>query len=78
MLYAERLCFRLQPGSHSNVCAGSGKTLAYLLPTVQRVREAERCNAVSKPAAIVLVPSVELGRQILVFLSGSFVVVVIV
>ncbi|EQC26415.1 hypothetical protein SDRG_15760 [Saprolegnia diclina VS20] len=53
---------------------GSGKTLAYLLPVIEKLRRSERAAAkksdvpltreVSRPKAIVLVPSRELGLQV--------------
>ena len=48
--------------------AGSGKTLAYLLPLVQRMREEEQsiCNSLTvrnSPRIVVLVPTNELCAQ---------------
>ncbi|KAK9811880.1 hypothetical protein WJX72_011720 [[Myrmecia] bisecta] len=49
--------------------AGSGKTLAYLLPLVQRMREEERAGGVNKrgkaPRVVVLAPTAELCTQVL-------------
>jgi hypothetical protein len=48
---------------------GSGKTLAYLLPTLHRVKEIEDATAVRarprRPRALVIVPTRELGEQVL-------------
>lgn len=49
--------------------SGSGKTLAYLAPLVQRLRE-EELQGISKssprnPRAVILVPTAELGSQVL-------------
>ena len=48
--------------------AGSGKTLAYLLPLVQRMREEEQsiCNSLTvrnSPRIVVIVPTNELCAQ---------------
>lgn len=48
---------------------GSGKTLSYLVPAVQRIKEAEErmgCRArPRRPRAIIIVPTRELGEQVL-------------
>ena len=48
---------------------GSGKTLAYLLPTLHRVKELEAKTGVRarprRPRALVIVPTRELGEQVL-------------
>jgi ATP-dependent RNA helicase DDX18/HAS1 len=49
--------------------AGSGKTLAYLLPLVQAMREeeaaaADACTRRNAPRALVLVPTAELAAQV--------------
>ena len=48
---------------------GSGKTLSYLVPAVQRIKEAEvrmGCRArPRRPRAIIIVPTRELGEQVL-------------
>ena len=51
------------------ICAGSGKTLAYLLPLVQRMREEEQSASDSltlrnSPRVLVLVPTAELCTQV--------------
>lgn len=57
-------------GDHTVIAShtGSGKTLAYLLPLVQRLREMERepgyAPRVSRPRAIILVPTRELAEQV--------------
>ncbi|KAK3008805.1 hypothetical protein RJ639_013651 [Escallonia herrerae] len=49
--------------------SGSGKTLAYLLPVIQRLRQEELqglCKSVSQnPRVVVLVPTAELASQVL-------------
>ena len=45
---------------------GAGKTLAYLLPLLTGLRASDRNLALRRPSVVVLVPSTELGRQILV------------
>ncbi|XP_047334387.1 DEAD-box ATP-dependent RNA helicase 50 [Impatiens glandulifera] len=50
--------------------SGSGKTLAYLVPIIQRLRQ-EEVNGLSKsfpqnPRVVILVPTAELARQVLV------------
>lgn len=53
---------------------GSGKTLAYLVPAVQRIKEAEQRLGVRarprRPRAIVVVPTRELGEQVLLVAKG--------
>ena len=48
---------------------GSGKTLAYLLPTLHRLKEIEAATAARskprRPRALVIVPTRELGEQVL-------------
>ena len=47
--------------------AGSGKTLSYLLPLLQRLQRLERDSGMSvskRPRALVLVPTSELARQV--------------
>jgi len=48
---------------------GSGKTLGYLLPVVQLLKEQEekggRATRLQRPRAVVVVPSREVGRQVL-------------
>ncbi|XP_052183296.1 DEAD-box ATP-dependent RNA helicase 50 [Diospyros lotus] len=49
--------------------SGSGKTLAYLLPIIQRLRQEEllglRKSSAQNPQVIILVPTAELARQVL-------------
>ena len=56
--------------------SGSGKTLAYLLPIVQRLRE-EELQGISKsmsnsPRVVVLVPTAELASQVCLNLTAAF------
>eukprot|EP00898_Chlorokybus_atmophyticus_P006031 jgi/Chlat1/6429/Chrsp45S05945 len=47
--------------------AGSGKTLAYLLPTVERLRAKEKVEGMApgrRPSAIVLTPTADLAAQV--------------
>lgn len=51
--------------------SGSGKTLAYLLPVIQRIRE-EELQGVGKssagcPRVVILVPTAELASQVSFF-----------
>ncbi len=78
LLQGESLLFSSQTGtavvrqrafasSHRSSAPGTGKTLAYLLPLVQRLRQQEAEGLVrrqGRPRALILVPSRELALQV--------------
>lgn len=57
--------------------SGSGKTLAYLLPVIQRLRQ-EELQGISKstsgsPRVVILAPTAELASQVSCFSNGSLI-----
>ncbi len=70
----ESIVFASQTGTYLRNLAlksqGTGKTLAYLLPVIQQLREDEIVHKIetrlNRPRAVILVPNRELGEQVLV------------
>lgn len=73
MYVCARVCVRTCVYMKSCSVAGSGKTLAYLAPVMQRLKDEEETVGtmarVNRPRAIILCPSRELASQVLVSIS---------